>query len=191
MTARSSARSPAPATAELPFALETDLERRIAADPVWREGMRWREREPGHPEATVAEHVAEVLANIEASGASGERRAVLRLVALVHDALKFQVVRWLPAVGPNHHARRAARFARRYVSDPELLEVVRLHDEAYHAWQLARRPGGRAPGEWRARWLLRHLGARRELYLAFYRADTETGAKTREPLRWFERLAGG
>ncbi|MDQ3163994.1 MAG: hypothetical protein M3Q92_14405 [Actinomycetota bacterium] len=36
--------------------------------------------------------------------------------------------------------------------------------------------------------LIERLGPTLPLYLAFYRADTATGGKSDEPLRWFESL---
>ena len=40
---------------ELPFRLESDLERRIAEAPEWREGVEWGRPRHGHPEGTIIE----------------------------------------------------------------------------------------------------------------------------------------
>ena len=174
---------------ELPFAPETELERRIVADPEWLEGAAWGRPRPGHEEGEVVKHVADVLENIDAGGASGAERERLRLVALVHDVMKHR------ASGPRrmvngHHGVCARRFATRYVEDPGLLDVIEWHDDAYRAWKLGARLGQWREAERRARRLADRLGDRLPLYLDFYRADNATGSKSREPLTWFEQLVG-
>jgi hypothetical protein len=175
---------------DLPFEPETETERRIVADPQWREGAAWGTPRPGHAEGAVVNHIAEVLDNIDEAGATGDDRTRLRLIALVHDVMKHRQKRWLPPRGENHHARRGRRFAERHVDDPAVLDVVELHDDAYHAWLAGDRRGRWDEAERRGRALLERLGDRTPLYLAFYRADNATDSKTPEPLHWFERLAG-
>ncbi len=173
----------------LPFEPETDLERRITADPRWREGAAWGKPRPGHREGAVVNHIADVLRNIDEDGATGRDRERLRLIALVHDVLKREQKRWLPPRGANHHARRARRFAEGHIDDPAVLDVIELHDDAYHAWCAGERSGRWDTAEHKARALVERLGDRLPLFLAFYRADNETDSKTQEPLRWFERVA--
>jgi len=175
---------------DLPFALETDLERRIAADPEWRAGAAWGTPRPGHAEGAVVNHIADVLANLDEQGHTGEHRARLRLVALAHDVMKHRQRPYLPPRGRNDHALLGRRFAERYVVDDDVLDVIELHDEAYRAWCAGGRHGRWARAERRAQALLDRLGPRRTaLLLDFYRADNATDSKTPEPLRWFERLA--
>nr|MDQ3823119.1 hypothetical protein [Actinomycetota bacterium] len=117
---------------QLPFALETDVERRIAADPEWREGIEWGTPRRGHPEGAVKHHVADVLANVEREATSPEERRRLRLAALVHDTFKYRVgERAAPVASDAHHGAHAAQFLARFVDDEELVRVVRWHDEAY------------------------------------------------------------
>jgi hypothetical protein len=137
----------------------------------------------------VAAHIAEVLANVDAAGHGDADRRRLRLVALVHDALKGEVDRSRPRTGENHHAMRARRFAERFVAEPVVLDLVELHDEAYNAYMVGRRRRDWPRAERRARRLIARLGAELDLYLAFYRADNATGSKSEEPLHWFEALA--
>ncbi len=75
----------------LPFELETELEKRIAADPEWQEGIDWGKPRTGHLEGTVKYHIADVLANIDRQCPGEEERRDLRLVALIHDAFKYRV----------------------------------------------------------------------------------------------------
>ena len=151
----------------LPFHLETELERHIAADPEWRAGLHYVDRFYG----------------------DSPLRERLRLVALIHDTFKHRVERGSPRSGENHHARIARRFAERYIADPSVLSVIELHDEAYNAWQKGYRDGNWSRGEERARALLERLGGDLELYLAFYACDNATGDKAQEPLTWFRKIA--
>src|SRR3954452_8733337 len=85
------------------FEPETDLERRVSAAPELLEGLALGPPRAGHPEGAVATHVAHLLEALEHSGETGERRELLRFMALVHDAFKYQVRERLPRVGENHH----------------------------------------------------------------------------------------
>ncbi len=174
---------------------ETPLERAICADPAWRAGVAWGEPRSGHPEGTVIAHVGDVLANVDRVALGAADRERLRLAALVHDAFKRDVDRSLPKTGENHHAMRARRFAERHLDDPDLLDVIELHDDAYLAWRHGRRSGDWDGAERRARALIGRLdgdsGERFGLYLRFYRADNETDGKTDEHRHWFAGLRDG
>jgi HD domain len=173
---------------DFPFELETDLERRIAADPAWLEGMDWGEARRGHPEGAVKHHVADVLANVEREATSPDERERLRLAALVHDAFKYVAPEGGARVGSDdHHGSHAARFLARFTDDEELLEVVRWHDEAFAAYLGSRRDPKRAKE--RARALVGRLGPALPLYLRFFRADNATEGKSPDSVRWFERIA--
>ena len=87
--------------------------------------------------------MAGLLREIDRSGESGERRALLRFIALVHDSFKNKVIRLLPRTGENHHAMRARRFAERFTDDERLLATIELHDRPYAIWRKMRRRGGR------------------------------------------------
>jgi hypothetical protein len=175
-------------TDELPFELETELERRIAAEPEWREGVEWGEARRGHPEGAVKHHIADVLANLDREAISPDDRRRLRLAALVHDTFKFRAPEASARVGSEgHHGSHAARFLARFVDDEELLEIVRWHDEAFAAW-LGFKRGERRPAEDRARALIQRLGPALPLYLRFFRADNATEGKSPESLRWLERI---
>lgn len=155
------------------------VEASIRADPDWQAGMACRFSGPGHPEATVGDHVEEVLANVAREPA--ELRERLRVIALVHDAFKHRVRWWWP--GRTDHARLAERFARRHTDDPAVLKVIRRHDDAYRAWR------GRVARRRRAERLIADLGDDLGLYLAFYRCDNATGDKSAAPLEWFMALS--
>jgi RimJ/RimL family protein N-acetyltransferase len=174
---------------------ETPLERAICADPAWRSGVAWGEPRSGHPEGTVLAHVGDVLANVDRVALDAADRERLRLAVLVHDAFKGDVDRSLPKTGENHHAMRARRFAERSLDDPDLLDVIELHDDAYLAWRHGRRSGDWDEAERRARAVLRRLespsGERLGVYMRFYQADNETDGKTDEHRHWLAGLRDG
>lgn len=168
----------------------TELERRILADPEWREGASWGRPRPGHPEGSVLAHIAEVLDNVERLATGGEELERLRLVALLHDTFKHRVDRRAPAVGENHHGMRARRFAERYVEDALTLNLIELHDEAHNAWSMGVRDERRWPqAEARAQRLIDRLGDGVESFVRFYQADNETGGKRQDGLAWFRERA--
>ncbi|HEY7122935.1 MAG TPA: HD domain-containing protein [Ktedonobacterales bacterium] len=173
---------------QLPFMLETPLEEIICASEEWQRGAAWGRPRRGHPEGQVAAHIAEVLANVERHATSPEERADLRLIALIHDTFKYRVDTSQPAIGDNHHATIACRFAERYLEDRALLEIIELHDEAYNSFQMGERKDRWQDAEERALRLVQRLGASLPLYVRFYRCDNGTGSKTQAPVIWFEEL---
>ncbi len=172
---------------DVPFQVETKLEQRIAADAEWEEGAAWGSPRRGHPEGAVAAHIAEVLHNIDRLSDDQQQRERLRLVALVHDTFKHRVDPSKPRSGANHHAAIARTFAKRYIDDDELLDVIELHDEAYNSWGRGDRSGDWGAAEGRARRLIERLGDTLPFYVRFYQVDNETGTKSQEPVEWFER----
>lgn len=165
---------------------ENALERRIMADPRWVRGADWGRPRAGHPEGSVRAHVADVLANLDRAGLAPEDRARLRLVAILHDACKAEVDRTQAATGENHHGVCARHLAAQHLSDPDVLDLVELHDDAYNAWVAGSRRGRWDRAEARAQRLMDRLGPRLGLYLAFFRADNATGDKRPDPVNWFE-----
>ena len=123
------------------FAPENDMERAVSRDPELLEGLAWGEPRYAHPEGAVARHVSDLLDEIDRHGETGERRRLLRFVALVHDSMKYSVREWLPKTGENHHAMRARRFAERYTDDERLLTTIELHDRPYAIWRRMQRTG--------------------------------------------------
>jgi GNAT superfamily N-acetyltransferase len=156
---------------------ETDLERALLADPRLSAGLAWGAPRDGHPEGTVAQHVAAMLARIPRDD---RLREDLRFLALVHDSFKREVrpgERWSP---DNDHATLARRFAEVHTSDERLLTTLELHDEPYWIWRNAGAPKealqplfGRLPDA--------------ELYARFVELDAATDGKDLTFLWWFRR----
>jgi hypothetical protein len=170
---------------QLPFTLETDLEREIAAQPRWQAGVEWGRPRHGHPEGVIKAHIAAVLANIDRIYPECLDRDKLRLIALIHDAFKHEVNVDEPRTGENHHGMIARRFAEGFVEDGQILDVVDLHDEAFNAWQRGNRDNNWDAAERRAAALVSRLGDTTDLYLKFYHCDNETEGKDQQCFEWF------
>ena len=172
----------------LPFELETGLEKLIAADPEWLEGIAWGKPRTGHMEGPVKYHIADVLANIDRQCPTEEERWALRLIALIHDTFKYRVDETRPKIGTNHHAYIARKFAERYISDPVVLDLIELHDEAYNSWRLGAHRNKWHHAEERLNNLIQRLGSALPLYIRFFHADSETKSKDPAPIAWFEQF---
>ena len=164
------------------FEPETELERRVTSDPELLEGLAWGEPRAGHPEGSVAAHVADLLETLASWDEPADRRAQLRFVALVHDAFKRDVIERLPKAGPNHHAARARRFAERYTDDPAVLSTIQHHDRPYALWRKMRRKGSLDEKGFER--MLDDL-ADLDLFVRFVELDGSTEGKSRDPVHWF------
>jgi hypothetical protein len=164
------------------FQPETELERRVTEDPQLLEGLAWGKPRKAHPEGSIAAHVSDLLAGLDAEGVHGEERELLRFIVLVHDSFKKWVQEWRPRVGENHHAMRARRFAERYTDDERILSTIELHDRPYGIWRKRRRTG------WLDRRALNHMLERivdPDLFMRFVELDGSTEGKRSEPVEWF------
>jgi hypothetical protein len=164
------------------FEPETELERRVTSDPELLRGLAWGEPRAGHPEGPVGTHVSHLLDALDASGETGERRELLRFIALVHDAFKSQVRERLPRVGENHHAMRARRFAGDFTDDERVLATIELHDKPYALWRKLQRRGKLDERGFRR--MMRRVPDP-ELFLRFIELDGSTEGKRPEPIDWF------
>jgi hypothetical protein len=171
---------------------ETELEKILLIDSELIEGMMYGKPRKGHPEGSVIYHVGEVLANID-KYSTPENREKLRLVAIIHDSFKYKVDRTRPRVGENHHSMLARRFAEKYITDVDILDLIELHDEAFLAWRGGNESGDFENAENRVIKLFNRLTKPDTFeiplvfdYLTFYRCDNETGDKGIENYTWFE-----
>lgn len=163
------------------FKPETALERRVAGERALLDGLAWGEPRKSHPEGAVGIHVGQLLDEVERRGESGDRRAALRFISLVHDAFKYQVRDWLPKSGPNHHAARARRFASRFTNDDRLLATIELHDRPYALWRKMQRRG--TLDERRFERMMQRVPDP-SLFMRFIELDASTEGKNPEPTRW-------
>ncbi len=164
------------------FRPENDLERRVTEDPELLEGLAWGKPRKAHPEGSIGAHVGDLLAQIDNESVSGEKRAQLRFIAIVHDAFKNRVQEWRPHKGQNHHATRARRFAERYTDDEVLLTTIELHDRPYGIWRKMKRTG-----YFDRRGLTRVMERLPDpdLFLRFVELDGSTEGKNPEPIEWY------
>jgi hypothetical protein len=163
------------------FEPENELERRVTSEPELLEGLAWGKPRAGHPEGAVGTHVSHLLEALDESGETGERRELLRFMALVHDSFKYQVRERLPRVGENHHATRARRFAERFTDDERLLATIEFHDRPYALWRKLKRRGKLDEGGFRR--MIRRIPDP-ELFLRFIELDGSTEGKRPEPIDW-------
>ena len=166
------------------FEPENELERTLIADPALQKGLAWGRPRRGHPEGSVGAHVADLLQTVDRWGETGSRRADLRVIALVHDSMKYRVRDWLPKVGENHHATRARRFAERYTDDERLLATIEQHDRPYALWRKLRRTG--RLDEQGLRRMLERIPDR-DLFFRFVELDGSTEGKNPEPIEWLKQ----
>ena len=169
------------------FEPETELERRVTAERELLEGLAWGQPRAGHPEGPVGTHVSHLLETLDEAGTSGEERERLRFMALVHDAFKSQVRERLPRVGENHHARRARRFAERFVEDEGLLAAIEMHDRPYALWRKMKRRGKLDERGFRR--MMKRISDP-DLFLRFIELDGSTEGKRSEPIEWFREELG-
>jgi hypothetical protein len=163
------------------FVPETEREAALAADPELLAGLAWGKPREAHPEGAVGVLVADLLEQIERDGDSGERRELLRFIALVHDSFKYRVRNWLPRQGRNHHASRARRFAERYTDDERLLATIEFHDRPYHLWKGMQKSGRLKSAAFEE--MLDRIPDH-ELFQRFIEVDGASEAKNPEPIRW-------
>ena len=163
------------------FRAENELEERVTSDPELLAGLAWGKPREAHPEGAVGAHVADLLEVIDRDGETGERRAALRFIALVHDSFKYRVRNWLPREGRNHHASRARRFAERYTDDRRMLCTIEYHDRPYHLWKRMKKRGELQTEKFEE--MLDALPDH-ELFLRFIEVDGSSEAKNPEPIRW-------
>lgn len=166
---------------------ESELEKVIINDEDFVVGALWGKPRNGHPEGKVIYHIGHVLKNID-NKFSGEVRQRLRLIAIIHDTFKNKVDTKKPKSGENHHAMIARRFAEKYISDIELLEIIELHDEAYNSWCKGSRNGDWIKAENRLNKLINRLGDSINLYSNFYECDNDTGDKVSNNIVWYNSL---
>ena len=165
---------------------ENELEASFLEDAEFCRGLQWGVPRFGHPEGSIMAHIVEVNANIDRLPVDRDTRARLRLICWVHDTFKHIEDKGSPRDWTKHHAVYARKFLERYLSDPLLLNVVELHDDAYYAWRLAHLYGKLAESDQRIAMVREKVGTYWQLFYLFFKCDTCTGDKNPAPLVWFE-----
>jgi len=166
---------------------ENKEEADLLAIPEVQAGLRWGLPRYGHPEGEVYKHVREVLDNIDKVNLSFEHRALLRLVAIIHDTFKYIEPKGSPRDWSKHHSVLAAQFLENRGAIPSLVKIITWHDEAYYIWRMIHPYQQPIQGQARFNQLLTLLGEDLQLYYVFFKCDTSTGDKNIAPLKWFEK----
>lgn len=170
---------------------ETEVEEYLLTLPEVQEGLHWGIPRYGHPEGEVYRHVREVYGNIEQVELNREDRALLRLVALMHDTFKYIEPKGSPRDWSKHHSTLAAQYMEQRFADPTLIKIIAWHDEAYYIWRMIFPYQQPVQGQMRLNQLLDLLQNDLQLYYIFFKCDTCTGDKNIAPLRWFEQEVEG
>lgn len=164
--------------------------RRIQADERYQTNLSWGRARPGHPEGSIAAHIAELEDNLstlrpELSEQECDR---LRLLIHVHDTFKPDAQAGVAIVHPNSHASLARRFLEEFCDDAALAVMVQFHDEPYALWRQARAKGACNPQRFES---LVDAISDWSLFCAFCIIDGCTAGKSRAPLQWlFAELPG-
>lgn len=172
---------------------ETELERQLITDSVIQEGLLWGEPRYGHPEGKVLYHVPDIYANIDRlhEYIKQEDRTRLRLIALVHDAMKYKEDKSAPRDWTRHHSILARQYCEQFIADKITLDIIELHDEAYYSWRQFILEDEPEYGAIRLDALLNRVRYCLQLYYLFFKCDTATGDKTQAPVKWFEKNITG
>lgn len=165
---------------------EREMECLFFHENEYLNGLNWGVPRFGHPEGKVVYHIREVLDNIDLLDVDDYTRQQLRTVTFVHDSFKHLEHRGTPRDWSKHHSALAADFLSSYVNDDALVEITRLHDEAFHAWRSVEVYNEKNIGYKRLDNLLSALGDSLQLFYLFFKCDTQTGDKIQTPVQWFE-----
>jgi len=157
----------------------------VQADPRYRTNIRFGQPRSGHPEGSIAAHILTLEANLEQirSRIDPAVEARLRFAIHVHDTFKPEAT---ASKGVRDHGELARDFAAEFVDDPDLLNLLELHDEPYRLcrdWVHT----GSLDVERLSRLADRIVDW--DQYLAFVILDSWTAGKDLEKLCWFIRSA--
>ena len=162
----------------------------LVQDERYLRHLDWGEPRHGHPEGSLRAHIADLERNAARflpllSETDGWR---LRLLIHSHDTFKPEAADGAKISDPRSHASLARGFLAGFCpDDPDLLNMVQLHDEPYALWrqlQHSKLNHARLDAlfatirDW-------------DLFLAFLIVDGCTAGKGREPLHWFFGEAAG
>jgi hypothetical protein len=105
----------------------------VTSDPRYQRNLDWGEAHPGHPEATVRTHIAEVDGNLEALRHKLSETDYWRPRVLIHthDTFKGEAQPGVPISARNSHASLARGFLADFCTNSDMLAMVQYHDERF------------------------------------------------------------
>ncbi len=166
----------------------SELEAEWLSRPEIIKGLLWGTPRYGHPEGTVAFHINEVYRNIDAL-ADQSLNAELRLVALIHDTFKYEEDRSMPRDWSRHHGNIAAKYMTRDYCERHIVNLVKLHDEAFYAWRAFHQHSNQVESERRLKIIEESMEENLKFYVNFFICDTLTGDKIKTPIVWLVEQA--
>jgi hypothetical protein len=162
----------------------------VTIDPRYLVNLGWGEARQGHPEGTVAAHIAEIEPNLETlrPKLSAEEYWKLKLLIHTQDTFKGESQPGVPISDSKSHASLARAFLMTHCDDADLLAMVQYHDEPFALFRQVETKG--RYNQARFGDLLKAIQDW-NLFLAFNIIDGCTPGKSREPLHWlFGETAG-
>lgn len=156
----------------------------VMADQRYIRNIQWGEARPGHPEGSIACHIAELEDNLAklSPKLSVEQIAKLRLLIHVHDTFKPEAEEGAPIGSPRAHGTLAAGFLSEFIDDADLVVMTRLHDEPYALWRGLQSRG--KVNQQRLQDLIAAIGDW-DTFLAFQLIDNLTEGKSADATEWF------
>ncbi len=166
-----------------------DLLETVLQHPSYHENLAWGKPRPGHPEGSIAAHIAELEENLRSLAVpeGSDEECKLKLLIHVHDTFKKDSKKGVAIADPQSHASLARAFLAELGGDSDLLAMVWMHVEPYALYRQEQARGSANPQ--RVKKLLESI-TDWELFLKFVVIDGATQGKCREPLYWaLEHLA--
>ena len=157
-----------------------------AINRIWIGVSLGRDTRKGQSEA----HIAELEKNLAAIQHRIKEEDYWKLKILIHthDTFKADAIAGVSIAHPSSHSSLACRFLADHCDDPDLIAMVRYHDEPFALWRQMQAKG--VSGSERLSVILNAIQDW-NLFLAFSILDGCTQGKDREPLRWFFELVQG
>jgi hypothetical protein len=156
----------------------------IVADTRYRANLSWGEAREGHPEGTIAAHIAELEGNLAKLEHVFSKEDVWKLRVLIHthDTFKPESQEGVAISHPQSHASLARAFLAQHGAGDDVQVMAQLHDEPFALFRQAQFKGSYNTARMEA--LIVAIRDWR-LFLAFLIIDGCTAGKERESLRWF------
>lgn len=156
----------------------------ITNDDRYKMGIKWGEPRKGHPEGTIADHIAELEDNLTEMHPklTDEEYWKLCILIHVHDTLKCHAQPRVPITHRYSHASLAADFLSEFIKDDDLIAMVQFHDESFALYRQFEEKG-----KFNEDRFLKLIATIKDwkLFLAFNIIDNCTAGKERKSLRWF------
>ena len=159
---------------------ENDLEREIVNSNIFKEAISFGYLRDGHSEATVGNHISQILAYID-NQEWDEYRGDLRLLALLHDLGKKDVCFEKGRVMGPGHMKISQEISKRFIPHrPDLLDIIGAHDKYYHFYVRFQKKG-KFNAE---KFIALHAPLALDLLIRFSYADCND--RESDSVKWFE-----